>query len=202
MALVPVGYANLSFLDWLANLDVLNNLWHLLEREDDVVAAVHDGEGGEDDDYESESDDDDAQDVENNMDANAEFIVEDIVAEGGAVVDDAFESDSDDGIVADASNPKEAEISKFLQRVHPMNGKFCTTKTYVAVEVVGGMEYHLCLGCFLGYQVRVDPGKHRHVDYHATTALTEGERGYCKSCKNPLYQIRRVEICMICNTNR
>lgn len=177
MAVVPAGFADLKFLDWLADLDIFNNLWFLEE------------DGVEDDD--AIDNDEEFFDAE-----EGELEGDEDEPEG-----DESDSDSDNGYVTDASDEEGEELvtSKHLPYVHPMYGLFCTTKTYVAVEVVGGQEYHLCLGCYLGYQSRVDDGRHRHVDYHATTPLTEGERGYCKSCKDPLFQIRRVDICNICN---
>lgn len=173
MAALPGGVADLDFLDWLAEEDVLNNEW-----DEDVNV-----------------------DAEEHVAGDEAIAAEDAVAVEEVAAED---SDLDDGIVADASDDEEEmEIhSMYLSRVDPMNGLYCTTMAYVTVEVVGGVDYEICQGCFIAYRQMVGGGYYRHTDYHGTTKLADGERGYCKSCKDPLFQIRPVEICNICNNSK
>lgn len=180
------GYVNLEILDWLAELDSVNNLWDDEEivvedhHHQDVARVVLDHHRVQHVVRDEDSDDD-----------------EDAPAADGS-------DDDDDGIVADASDDEmEMEVrEKYIRRINPRGELFCTTMAYVAINTIDGAEYYLCLGCYLAYQQRVDIAWHRHVDFHTTTRLSEVEREYCKSCRDPVFLIRPVEICSICNNNK
>lgn len=175
MAAGPRRFADLEVLDWLAELDQINNIWD----DEDVVAeegnAAEDNEGAA------------AVNINNGDD--------------GVVIDADSE---DDGIVADAADEdSEMEMSsKYLRRGNPMSGLYCTTMTYVVIEATDGEEYYLCQGCYISYQQRVDVSYHRHIDFHTTTQLSEVEREYCKCCRDPMYLIRPLDVCNICNSNK
>ena len=175
-AAVPRGFANLEFLDWLAEMDSINNLWEDEEIIADDVAAQDGGAAGDEED----------------------------APEANVAGDEENSDDDDDGIIADVSDDDdEVEITeKYLRSGHPRNELFCATITFVSVETRDGEEHNICQGCYMAYQLRVEVAYHRHTDFHITTRFRDVDREYCKCCRDPLYLIRPVAICNICNNNK
>lgn len=182
----PRGFADLDFLDWLSDEDVENNLWNQWDEipEDDINRDF----GGE---PAAEPVQEEAQGAEGAQDAQN-------------VQEEADDDGGDDGIVADAPDDAgEVEIrTRYIRMTDPRSMLYCTTMTYATIEIVGGIQYRICEGCYAAYHQRVPDGRHLHTDYHSTDFLTQGERGHCRSCRDRLYLIRPVEMCTICNSGK
>lgn len=116
---------------------------------------------------------------------------------------DEADDNLDEGIDEDVDDePRDVkQKGKYVHNSSPPDAiMYCTTTAYVIIDSVYGSEHKICEICYLIYSERVT-GEHRHMDIHTTSRIEINQLLYCKCCRNPLYQLRRLDVCNICNNH-
>lgn len=191
MARREVGAVDFEFLEILAEEDSQVFNWDLMENNLDVEALI--------------------EVADNNNELVDELGNLDVVGDGdmdveafndfeNVVVEEHLE---DEGIEADTIDELHwiDYPSRFLTTNELVN-TYCVSMVFVTILAVNGNERYICEECYIPYSLIVGNNiRHRHTDVHTTVSIDQMRRIYCMCCSTALFQLRRVQICNICNVN-